>query len=173
MKMTNRKKDPLKSLIQKVEPDKASVNFTRAVMEEVKAQKEAVVNPALKSLLKRNGIEELAIDFTQNVMAQVGTRDFHTSRQAIISKKVWFIIISPILFLGLYLGFAEQSLKAPDGPTRYFIDIGNAVTTLLASVNFVPRVYLFTIISLSGLLVMDYVFRKRSQGQETKSQASM
>jgi hypothetical protein len=170
MKMTDKKRDPLKSLIQKVELDKPSVNFTRVVMEEVKAQKEAVVNPALKSLLKRNGIDDLAIDFTQNVMAKVGMRDFHASRQPIISKKVWFIIISAILFLGLYLGFAEQSSNSPDGPIGYFIDIGNAVTTLLARVNFVPRVYLITVISLSSLLVADYVLRKKSQ--EAKSQAS-
>jgi len=172
MKMTNKKRDPLKSLIQKVEPDKPSVNFTRVVTEEVKTQKEAVVNPALKSLLKRNGIENLPIDFTQNVMAQLGTRDFHTSRQPIVARKAWFIIISAIVLLGLYLGFAEQSSKSPDGVIRYFIDSGNAVTTLLTSVNFVPRVYLITIISLSGLLLTDYVLRKRSQGQDTKSQAS-
>ena len=170
--MTNKKRDPLKSLIQKVELDKPSVNFTRVVMEEVRAQKEAVVNPALKSLLKRNGIEDLSIDFTQNVMAQVEKSDFHTSHQPIVPKKVWLIIISAIFCLGLYLGFAEQSSKSPDGLTRYFLDIGNAMTTLLTGVNFVPRVYLITIISLSGLLVTDYLLRNRSRNQETKSQAS-
>ena len=72
-------------------------------------------------------------------MAQVGTRDFHTSPQPIITKKAWFIIISAIVFLGLYLGVSEQTSKSPDGLTRYFIDIGNALTTLLASVNSVPR----------------------------------
>ena len=51
MKMTNNKRELLKSLIQKVEPDRPSANFTRVVMEEVMAQREAVVNPALTSLL--------------------------------------------------------------------------------------------------------------------------
>jgi hypothetical protein len=40
-------------------------------MEELQAQKEAVINPALKSLLKRNGIENPSIEFTQSVIESI------------------------------------------------------------------------------------------------------
>jgi hypothetical protein len=170
--MANKKRDPLKSLIQKVELDKPSLNFTGLVMDEVRAQKEAVVSPALKSLLERTGIENVSIEFTQTVMARVETLDFHATYKPIISKKVWLIITSAIVFLGFYLGFSEPTQKSADGLTPYFIDFGNALNTFLTSVNSVPSPYLITVISLSGLLVTDYLLRIGSQRQVSKSQTS-
>lgn len=172
-KMANKKRDPLKSLIRKVDLDKPSLNFTAMVMEEVMAQKEAVINPELKSLLKRNGLESASIDFTQTVMAQVRVSDFHTTNKSIITKKVWFIIIAALVFLVLYLGFSEQTPTPTVGLTPYFIDIGNTLSTILTNVNSMSSLYLVTVISLSGLLVTDYLLRIRSQGPKSKSQASL
>jgi hypothetical protein len=166
--MTNKKRDPLKSLIRKVKLDKPSLSFTDLVMEEVKAQKEAVINPALKSLLKRNGIENPSIEFTRSVITQVEALDFQRTYKSIITKKVWLIIISGIGLLVLYAGLSGETLKSPEGLTRYFIDIGNALSTLLSRVNFIPPLYAITFISLGGLLVTDYLLRIRSQSQETK-----
>lgn len=171
--MSNKKRDPLKSLIRKVEPDKPSLNFTSLVMQEVKAQKEAAINPVLKALLKRNGIEKPSKEFTQSVLAHVEARDFQTTDKSIISKKAWLIIISGIVFLVLYLGLSEQTPMSPGGLTLYFIDIGSALSTLLTSVNSISLLYPITVISLSGLLVADYVIRIGSQSQGKKSRASL
>jgi hypothetical protein len=171
MKMSRKKRDKLKSLIQKVELDEPSHDFTGLVMEEVKAQKEAVINPALKSLLKRNGIEIPSIDFTQSIMTLVEAHDFQPTDKPIISKKVWLIIIYVVVFFALHLGSSEQTLKSPYGLTTYFIRIGNKLNTVLTNVNSVPSLYLITFISLSALLVMDYLLRIRSQSHGTKPRA--
>ncbi len=163
--MPNKKRAPLKSLIRKVELDKPSLNFTDLVMEEVMAQKEAVITPALKSLLKRNGIENASINFTQTVMVQVKVRDFHATHESIVPKKIRLIIISAMVLLVLYLGLSEQDPRSTDGLAKYFIDVGNALTTILTSVNSTPSLYLITIISLGGLLVTDYLLRTRRQSQ--------
>jgi hypothetical protein len=169
--MARNKRNELKSLIQKVELDKPSHDFTGLIMEEVKAQKEAVINPALKSLLKRNGIEMPSIDFTQNIMTLVEVHDFQPTYKPIISKKVWFIIISVVAFFVLHLSSSEQTLKSPYGLTTYFIRIGNKLNAILTNVNSVPSLYLITFISLSALLVMDYLLRIRSQSHGAKPRA--
>jgi hypothetical protein len=172
MKMTNRKTDALKRLIRKTELDKPSLNFTNLVMEEVEAQ-EPIINPMLKALLKRNGIEDPSIDFTHSIIAQIEAHDLRTAYKPIISQKVWLIIISIVVFLVFYLGFSEQASKPTDGLTPYFIGIGNTLNTILTSVNSVPSLYLITFISMSALLVMDYLLRTIFKSHETKSRASL
>jgi hypothetical protein len=166
--MTNEKRDPLKSLIRKVELDKPSLRFTDLVMEEVKAQNEAVTNPALKPLLKRNGVENPSIAFTQKVMAQVEALDSQTTYKSVIPKKVWLAMTSGMVFFVLYLCFSEETLKTPLGLTRYFIHIGNALSAVLTSVNSIPPLYPVIVISVSGLLVTDYLLQIRSQGQNSE-----
>jgi hypothetical protein len=173
MKMARKKRDELKSLIQKVERDKPPLNFTDLVMEEVEAQ-ESVINPDLKVLLKRNGIENLSPDFTHRIMTQVEARDFHTRDKPIITKKAWLIIISAILVFVLYLSFSEQTSKPPGGGlTPYFINIGNTLNIILTNVYSIPALYLVTFISISTLLIMDYLLRTKGQGHEAKSRASL
>lgn len=168
--MARKKRDELKDLIQKVELDKPSLNFTDLVMEEVEVQ-EPIINPALKVLLKRNGIETLSIDFTHSIITQVEVHDFHTTYKPIITKKAWLVIISVVVFFVLYLGSSEQTLKSPDGLAKYFTSIGNKLNTILINVNSVPSLYLITFISVSALLVMDYLLRIPSQSHGTKPRA--
>jgi hypothetical protein len=170
MKMASEKRDELKSLIQKLELDKPSLNLTEFVMEEIEAQ-EPVINPALKSLLKRSGIENVPIDFTPSIMTLVEVHDFQPTYKPVISKKVWLIIISVAAFFVLHLGSSEQTLKSPSGLTTYFIRIGNKLNTILTNVNSVPSLYLVTFISLSALFVMDYLLKIRSQSHGTKPRA--
>jgi hypothetical protein len=173
MKRGRKKRDELKSLIQKVEWDKPSLNFTELVMEEVEAQ-EPVINPDLKVLLKRNGIENLFPDFTHSIITQVEAHDFHTTYKPIITKKAWFIIISMILIFVLYLSFSEQTSKSPGGGlTPYFINTGNLLNIILTNVYYIPALYLVTFISISTLLIMDYLLRTKGQSHEAKSRASL
>jgi hypothetical protein len=170
MKAVNKKNDVLKSLIQKVELDKPTPNFTALVMEEVAAQNEIVINPALKSLLKRNGIEKPSVGFTHSIMSQVEGCDFKPAYKPIISKKAWRIIIAAAVFFFLCLGYSEHASTSPGGLTPYFINIGNTLNTIFTKVNSVPSLYLITFISLSALLVLDYLLRIRGQSHEKKSQ---
>lgn len=167
IKMANKKSNDLKNLIQKTELDTPSLNFTDLVMKEVEVQ-EPIINPVLKTLLKRNGLENPSIDFTHSIITQIEAYDLHTTYKPIISQKVWLIIISAIVFFVSYFYFSEQASKSPSGLTPYFISIGNALNTILTSVNSVPSVYLITSISIGALLVMDYLLRTRLQSHDTK-----
>jgi hypothetical protein len=170
--MANKETDVLKSLVQKTELDKPSFNFTDLVMKEVEAQ-EPVINPVLKALLKRNGIENPSIDFTHSIIARIEEGDLRATHKPIVSQKTWLIIISAIAFFVLYLGLSNQTPISPDGLTPYFISIGNALNAILTNVNSVPSLYLIIFISISVLLVMDYLLRTRFQSHETKSRASL
>jgi hypothetical protein len=165
--MADKKRDSIKSLIQNVELDKPCHNFTDMVMEEVMTQNEPVISPVLKSLLKGHGIENASMDFTQSIMNQVEAHTYHTTYKPIIAKKVWLIIISTTSIFALYLGFYEQIPKSPGGLTPYFIHIGNTLSATMTKVNSVPSLYLITIISLSTLLVTDYLLRIGGQRHET------
>jgi hypothetical protein len=158
--MANRKADQLKKLIQKVELDTPSLNFTDLVMEEVAAQ-EPVVNPALKVLLKRNGMEHPSLDFTQGILTQLEARDLRKSHQPIIPQRAWLIINCVIVSLVVYLGFSEQSSNSTDGLTPYLISMGNLLNTVFTSIESLPSLYLITFISASALLVIDYLIKKR------------
>ncbi len=166
------KNDILKLYIQKVELDKPSRDFTATVMEEIAVQHEALFNPELQSLLKRNGIEKPRPGFTQGVMARVEAADFNIIHRPIISKKVWLIAFATtVAFVVLCLGFSQSESASPNGLTPYFINFGKALNTILTHVKSVPSLYQITFISLSALLVMDYLLRARSR--ETKSRASL
>ena len=163
MKMANRERDELKSLIQKIELDKPPLNFTNLVMQEVEAQ-EPVINPALKVLLKRNGIENLSPDFTLGIISRVEAYDFHTTQKPIIARKVWLIIVSAIVVFILYLYFFEQTSKSPGGGlTPYFINIGDVLSTILTNVNSVPSLYLLVVVSMGTRLLMDYLLGTKGQ----------
>lgn len=166
--MASKKSDRLKSLIQKVELDEPTTNFTALVMEEVEAQNEVVVNPSLKLLLKRSGIEKPAANFTDSIMTRVEAQDYNTAYKPIISNRVWrIIIVAAVLFL-LWLGFTRQA-SSSDGLTPYFINIGNVLNAIFANVSSIPPLYAITIVSLSALLVMDYLIKIRSQSHEKRS----
>lgn len=167
------KKDILKILIRKAELDTLPRNFTAIVMEEIAAQHEAVINPEVKSLLKRSGVEKPLPGFTQCVMAQVEAVDFKAAYKPIINKKVWLIIFAvAVVFVVLCLNFSEPGSSSPNGLTSYFINIGGTLNTILTNVSSVPSLYLITFISLGALLVTDYLLRTRGPSLETKSRAS-
>src|SRR4051812_17151041 len=169
MKMPSKKRDELKSLIQKVELDKPSLNFTDLVMEEIKSP-EPVINPALKILLKRNGIENLSMDFTHRIITQVEGHDFRTTFAPIVTRKAWFIILSAISVFVLYLVLSKPTVG---GLTHYFVDIGNALNIILTNVYSIPSLFLITIISMGTLMLMDYLLRIRNQSHQTKSGATL
>ena len=168
------KNDILKLLIQKVELDKPSRDFTASVMKEIAVQHEAFLNPELQSLLKRSGIEKPRPGFTQDIMSRVEAADFNVMHKPIISKKVWLIAFAATAgFVVLCLSFSEPESVSPNGLTLYFINLGNTLNTILTNVKSVSSLYLITFISLSALLVMDYLLRIRGRRHETKSRASL
>jgi hypothetical protein len=165
--MGNKKRDPLKSLIRKVEPDTPSLNFTDLVMEEVQAQ-EPVINPALKALLKRNGIENPSSDLTHRILAHIEAQGVHTTYKPIITKKAWSIITAAVVLFVTFLGYSDQTSKSPEGLTPFFISIGHTLNAVVTNTNTTPSLYLLTFISIGVLLVMDYLLTG-ARSHETKS----
>lgn len=166
--MANKKKDMLKKVIQKVDLDKPTLNFTASVMNEIKAEAEdeVVVNPALNSLLKRNGIEKPSADFTRRIMAQVAALDLKTTSKPIIHKNSWYIITTSAVLFAFALSVPQQTSTAPQILTPYLINIGNTLNAIFTSVNAVPSLYLVTFMSTSMLLVIDYLIKIKDQHRE-------
>ena len=169
--MSNKKNDILKAIIQKVELDQPAPNFTEVVMNEVKAEahNEVVINRALKSLLIRTGIEIPQAGFTRNIMTQIKEHNINATIKPIISKNVWRLIgIAGVFFVGLLL-FSEQTSTSPQGLTPYFMNVGKTLNTIFVHSRAVPPLYLITFISVSVLLLVDYILNTKINSEKNRT----
>jgi len=165
--MTKNKDDILIKCIRSIEPDRPASNFTELVMDDIKAEilNEVVINPSLKSLLQQTGVEKPNANFTHRVMTQIEVIDHKNAYQPIISKKAWYQIAAAAAVLIVSLGFSGQASESPQIVTRYFIGVGNGVSSIFSGIYTVPSVYLLTVIAISVLLLIDYFVRDKIFGQ--------
>src|SRR5258706_2139095 len=129
------------------------------------AQNEVVINPALKSLLQQTQDEKPHAHFTHRIMAQIEGMGYKNAYQPIISKSVWYWIAAAAAVLIVSLGFSERASNPPQIVARYFIDLGNELSTVFSSINTIPSVYLLTVIAVSILLLTDYYLRNERFSQ--------
>lgn len=153
--------DSLKKLLQKVELDSPSPNFTHNLMQQIEteASQASAFEPKLKALLQAHTLQSPSDNFTQKVLAQ--TAPPKTVYAPIISNKAWYGIAASV---ALVLGVAIlSSLKNTPSITQ----IGGFqrsyrlpnITLLLSSV---PSVYVMGSIAIATLLLADYLFRYRT-----------
>jgi len=168
--MAGKKDEILKRLLQTVEPEKTPPGFTAFVMKEVEAaaRQEVVINPALKSLLKRSGLENPPADFTACVMTQVEGIKSRTVDEPIIGKRAWGIILLWISLI-VFLGLRDKTSIAKQDLDTYSLIMGHTLHTVFGAVQRIPSLYLIVLISLSGLLLMDYVVKRLAQNREKKN----
>lgn len=169
--MASKKDDILKRILQKVEPEKTPPGFTAFVMKEVEAEarQELTINPALKSLLKRTSLENPPADFTEHVMTQVDGIGARTMYEPIIGKKAWGIILLAISFLVVFLVLNDKASISKQGLDTYSLIVGHTLDTVFRGMQRIPSLYLIVLISLSGLLLLDY-FVKNVQKRGKKIQ---
>ena len=167
--MSKKEEHKIKKLIQSIELDKPSENFTEKVMSKINyaTSDEALKDPTLTTMLKHYGQEFPSINFADRVMAQVH-KDVAVEYKPIISKKVWSVIFSLFTSFIVYVLIAEPASTNNPYISRYstllekfILDFG----IVLVESTQIPSILTVSIFCLSTLLLLDYFFRKRKHYQ--------
>lgn len=151
----------LKNLLQKVELDSPSPNFTHNLMQqlETEASQASAFEPKLKALLQAHTLQSPSDNFTKKVLAQ--TAPPKTVYAPIISKKAWYGIAASVAWV---LGIAIlSSLKnTPSMPQITDLQRSYRLPNITLILSSVPSVYVMGIIAIATLLLADYLFRYRT-----------
>ncbi len=167
--MPKKEEHKIKKLIQSIELDKPSENFTEKVMSRINyvTSDEALKDPALTSLLKDYGQEFPSVNFVNRVMTQV-QKNVISGYKPIISKKVWSVIFSLFTSFIVYVLIAEPASSNNPYISRYstlletfILDFGK----VLVESTQIPSILTVSIFCLSTLLLLDYFLRKRKYFQ--------
>lgn len=167
--MAAKKKEKLKMLLQKVEPDTPASDFMEQVMKEIStdACMEIPINIALQGLLKQHGMASLSADFTEQVMDRIEALPVKKQDQPIISRRAGFAIAASFLLFSLLLflftGNTASPSKSPD--VYHLIGQFGKVTQQL-QVNGSPSLYLMVVLMLGILLGLDYYLKYFQQQQK-------
>jgi hypothetical protein len=163
--MAQDKEDKLKKLIQSVEPDKPTDDFTAILMQKIDAQESFVTNPALDALLEKHLIEVPSIDFMQKVMMGVERLDKKAVYEPIISKKVWYgfgIAASLIITLISVFGKSGQTSSTP-------LPLANGINQvtgkIILQINALPTLVLACLFAISSLVLIEYFLSNRKKYQ--------
>ena len=163
--MSRKEDHKIKKLIQSVDLDAPSANFTEKVMDGININMDAagLKDFYLTSLLKDNAQETTQVNFTSNVMSQV-KKGVVSEYNPIISNKVWAILF--ILFLSVVsvVVFGEQ---APANETYIFKYVSIFEKIVINFSNSIvensrlPSILTMSIFCLSILLLLDYFLKTK------------
>lgn len=169
--MAKKKDDIIKKLIQNLDPESPSTNFTDKVMGKVNTaiENEVLLDKAMKSVLQRNALEKPSIDFTKNVMAQLEPSTSTEPYKPVISKKAWFFIAAATVFLLSTLNFSESQSESILNVSKYLDVFSNSLSSTLnktpelslPSLPQIPQILSLCIIGLSLLLLLDFSLRNK------------
>ena len=164
--MSKKEEHKIKKLIQSIELDTPSKNFTEKVMSKINyaTSDEAVKDPVLTSLLKKNVLEVPSVDFAARVMSQIQS-DGITEYKPIISKKIWgvlsFLFASSVVFVLFTGSTSSNSLYV----SKYSAVLGKIVKSIgnaIAESAQIPSILMVSTFCLSTLLLLDYFLNSRS-----------
>jgi len=164
--MSKKEEHKIKKLIQSIELDKPSENFSEKVMSKINyiTSDEALKDPTLTSLLRDYGQDFPSVNFADRVMAQV-QKDVISEYKPIISKKVWSVIFFLFVSFIAYVIITEPASTNNTYISRYSILLEKVIMdfgkVLLESTQ-IPSILTVSIFCLSTLLLLDYFLRKRS-----------
>ncbi len=164
--MPDKEKNTIIKLIQIVDLDKPSVNFSDKVIAEVSiiAEDEMLNDIQLVSLLKKNSLEIPNPDFTKKIMNKVITNTV-TYYQPLISKKAWNVIIIFFVSFIIYLLLSEPSKAYKNSYISEFSIVYNNLITslgdsLIQNIQ-IPSILIVSILCLSILLLLDATIRAK------------
>ena len=164
--MSKKEEHKIKKLIQSIELDTPSKNFTEKVMSKINyaTSDEPVKDPVLTSLLKKNVLEVPSVDFAARVMSQIQS-DGITEYKPIISKKIWgvlsFLFASSVVFVLFTGSTSSNSLYV----SKYSAVLGKIVKSIgnaIAESAQIPSILMVSTFCLSTLLLLDYFLNSRS-----------
>ena len=162
--MSKKKEEHIKDFININSIDKAPVNFTSKVMQDVfmSSNEEALKSKELNSLLKRTAIEKPSYDFVANIMNQVAIQK-EIQYKPLISKKAWFIISATIvvLLLSVFLSDAPKESSSLLNKVSPYLDQAQQVfTNPFKNIVFSPLLTM-SLLCLCSMLLFDTLLKRR------------
>ena len=164
--MTDKEKHKTKKLLQNIDLDTPSINFTDKVMEKVNIIPDDMIlrDEVLSSLLKKNSLEIPSSDFSIKIMTKVNTYSV-TDYKPIISKKGWNIIFLLFTSFVIYALLFNPTTTQNNSYTSKFLTFFNDLITNFGnslSQNIqVPSILIVSILCLSVLLLLDTLLRTK------------
>lgn len=145
---------------QNLKVEETSSDFSGSVMEQIYAADQKT-EKALSSIIRKHVLIDTSVDFTSQVMSSIEKKSTVAIYQPVISKKVWFFIISIISFVLVYTFLnvdtqTEQNIYLE----RFFTKVNGFFTLDYPSVSISP-LFALSIFALSSLLILDYFLRNR------------
>ena len=163
--MSKKEEHNIKKLIQSIELDTPSENFTEKLMSKINyvTNDEVLNDPSLTSLLKKNGQETPSVNFVDKVMAQIqleGTIEY----KPIISKKIWSVLSILLVSSFIFVLFTESSPSSNSYVSKYSDVLDQIITSFGSSIVEsiqIPSILVVSIFCLSSLLLLDYFLNTR------------
>lgn len=164
--MPKKEEHKIKKLIQSIELETPSENFTESVMMKIHySNNEEILNDKrLTALLKKNGQEIPSVNFVDNVMARVTKKVETAVYKPIISKRMWGILLS--LFVGfiLYGILYEPTISDQTYIAKYASMFENIISdfgnSLVKNIQ-IPSILFVSTFCLSTLLLIDYFLNSK------------
>jgi len=162
--MSKKKEDIFKKLIDANAIDKAPVDFTKKVMQDVSilSNEELLEDKILTSILKRSSIEKTSKNFVSIVLNTIEIKN-QVKYQPVINKKAWFIITTILILLVLYIIFYDSPAETTSifsSATLYIDSFSNAFSNFINGFK-LSSIFTISLIALSSLLVLDFSLKNR------------
>jgi len=163
--MSKKEEHNIKKLIQSIELDSPSENFTEKVMSNINCatDDELLNDPSLTSLLKKNGQEAPSVNFVTEVMAQI-QREGIIEYKPIISKKIWSVLILLLVSSVVFVLFTESTPSNNSYVSKYSDVLEKIITSFGSSIVEsiqIPSILVVSTFCLSSLLLLDYFLNTR------------
>jgi len=140
--------------------EQPSSEFSSKVMQQINSL-ELENEKALYSLLQKHNLEEPSLNFTSNIMQEINASSTIGVYHPVISKKVWFVILSAILFLVILSVFNFENTPSQYSNLDVFMSkIDKALSFKIPAVLSSP-ILAFSTFALSSLLFLDRFLRRR------------
>ena len=163
--MSKKEEHNIKKLIQSIELDSPSENFTEKLMSKINyATNDEVLNdPSLTSLLIKNGQEAPSVNFVDEVMAQIQQEGI-IEYKPIISKRIWSVLSLLLISSVVFVFFTESSPSSNSYVSKYsdvlekiIISFGSSIVESIQ----IPSILVVSTFCLSILLLLDYFLNTR------------
>ena len=163
--MSKKEEHNIKKLIQSIELDSPSENFTEKLMSKINyvTNDEVLNDPSLTSLLKKNGQETPSVNFVDEVMAQI-QREGIIEYKPIISKKIWSVLSILLISSYIFVLFTESPSSSNSYVSKYSDVLEQIITSFGSSIVQsiqIPSILVVSIFCLSSLLLLDYFLNTR------------
>ncbi|MCF6223199.1 MAG: hypothetical protein L3J34_05670 [Flavobacteriaceae bacterium] len=140
--------------------ESASLDFSNKIMSQIHVA-ETEKEKALSTILQKYTHEEPSVYFAQNILSKIEMSASSTKYEPIISKKVWYFVITFLLAIMIYVAsFIEETSSQLKIVNENIHKIGDLFLFELPEIISSP-VLALSLFALSSLLFLDYFFQNR------------